>query len=86
MVPNSVSYCRAEPSKASAAAPRPRKRGRFRVAISDRPPSPRKEFKKKRGEGEGVKSLLVTPIDILTIVFILVGHTPRGVVDTMLTH
>ena len=40
MLPNSVSYCRAEPSKVLAAAPRPRKRGRFRVAISDRPPSP----------------------------------------------
>ena len=40
MVPNSVSYCRAEPSKVLAAAPRPRKKGRFRVAISDRSPSP----------------------------------------------
>ena len=29
MVPNSVSYCRAEPSKVLAAAPRPRKEGRF---------------------------------------------------------
>ena len=28
----SVSYCRAEPSNASAAAPRPRKKGRFGVA------------------------------------------------------
>ena len=36
MVPNSVSYCRAEPFKVLAAAPRPRKKGRFRVAISDR--------------------------------------------------
>ena len=40
MLPNSVSYCRAELFKVSAAAPRPRKRGRLRVAISDRPPSP----------------------------------------------
>ena len=34
MLPNSVSYCRAEPSKVSAAAPRPRKRGRFRVHVA----------------------------------------------------
>ena len=40
MLPNSVSYCRAKPSKVLAAAPRPREKGRFRVAISDRPPSP----------------------------------------------
>ena len=31
MLPNSVSYCRAEPFKVPAAAPRPRKKGRFRV-------------------------------------------------------
>ena len=37
-IPNSVSYCRAEPFRVSAAAPRPRKKGRFRVAISDRLP------------------------------------------------
>ena len=50
MVPNSVSYCRAEPSKVPAAAPRPRKKGRFRVAISDRPPSP--PWDPQLGEGK----------------------------------